>query len=263
LLQLIELCVGQKLIAEGFFTTVRGPESQPNLLSQGTDDNGVDVLVRTDDIESFVQFSSDRMPIFTSHIKVLCNVTILLDSLLYLRHMGQIISYFQSLNWSAPTWDLFILLFFVIGALLYGLSLGRDRVIVILVSVYMALAVVSNTPVLSGINLSFNLNDNSVLRITIFLGLFVILFFLLSRSALLRTIGTSAAPGSWWQTIIFSVLQVGLLISITLSFLPREVTQGLSDTTKLVFMGDQGRSAWMILPILLMAIAPKAKKPEV
>jgi hypothetical protein len=171
--------------------------------------------------------------------------------------------YFQTLSWSAPTWDLFILLFFLIGALLYGLSLGRDRVIIILVSVYMALAVVSNTPVLSKINLlTLNLNDNSVLKITVFLGLFVVLFFLLSRSALLRTIGSSTAPGSWWQTILFSILQVGLLISITLSFLPKDITQGLSDGTKQVFMSDYGRSAWMTMPIFLMVIAPKPKKSE-
>ena len=172
--------------------------------------------------------------------------------------MDSVLAFFHGLNWSAPTWDLFIMLFFVIGALLYGLSLGRDRVIVIMVSVYMALAVVSNTPILSGFNLSFNLNDNSVLKITVFLGIFVVLFFLLSRSALLKTIGTSAAPGSWWQTILFSILQVGLLISITLTFLPLEITQGLSDGTKNIFMSDNGRSAWMILPIILMALAPKS-----
>lgn len=177
--------------------------------------------------------------------------------------MDSIIHFFQTLNWSAPTWDLFILLFFIVGSLLYGLSLGRDRVIVILVSVYMGLAVVSNTPILNSLNLTLNVNDNSVLKITFFLGIFVVLFFLLSRSALLRTIGGSGAPGSWWQTILFSILQVGLLISITLNFLPREVTQGLSEGTRNIFMSDNGRSAWMILPIVLMAIAPKQKKPDV
>ena len=151
----------------------------------------------------------------------------------------------------------------MVGALLYGLSLGRDRVIVIMVSVYMALAVVSNTPILSSLNLSLHVNENYVLKITFFLGIFVVLFFLLSRSALLRTIGGSNAPGSWWQTIVFSILQVGLLISITLNFLPKEITQGLSDQTKNIFMSDNGRSAWMILPIVLMAIAPRQKRPEI
>ncbi len=174
--------------------------------------------------------------------------------------MSSIITYFAALNWAAPTWDIFILLFFVIGALLYGLSLGRDRVIIILVAVYMGLAVVSNTPLLTHLNFTLNVNQNSIFKITFFLGLFVIFFFLLSRSALLKTIGGTNAPGSWWQTIIFSILQVGLLISITLNFLPVNMTQGLSEGTKQIFMGDNGRSAWMILPIIFMIIAPKGKK---
>jgi hypothetical protein len=103
--------------------------------------------------------------------------------------MGAIMSYFQSLNWANPSWDVFIYLFFLVGALLYGLSLGRDRIIVILVSIYMALAVVSNTPILNSINFSLKINENYVMTITYFVGLFVALFFLLSRCALLRTIG--------------------------------------------------------------------------
>src|SRR3990167_1770098 len=56
--------------------------------------------------------------------------------------------FLQSINWAAPTWDLFIVLFFIVTVFLYGMSLGRDRIIVILVSIYMALAVVSNAPFL-------------------------------------------------------------------------------------------------------------------
>lgn len=173
--------------------------------------------------------------------------------------MGSFVSFITSLNWANPTWDVFILLFFVVGALLYGLSLGRDRVIVILVGIYMALAVVTNAPILTTLNVAFNLNDNYVLKISFFLGIFVVVFFLLSRSALLKTIGGSGRPGSWWQTIIFSILQVGLLISVTLNFLPREMTQGLTEVTRNIFMSDQGRSAWMILPIVFMIVAPVQK----
>lgn len=173
--------------------------------------------------------------------------------------MSAVIGFITSLNWANPTWDVFILLFFVVGALLYGLSLGRDRVIVILVGIYMALAVVTNAPALSAVNVALNVNENYVMRISLFLGIFVVLFFLLSRSALLKTIGGSNAPGSWWQTIIFSILQVGLLISVTLNFLPKEMTQGLTQITKDIFMSDRGRSAWLILPIVFMVFAPKYK----
>lgn len=168
--------------------------------------------------------------------------------------------FLASINFANPNWDTLILLLFIVGALLYGLSLGRDRVIVILVSVYMALAVVANAPVLRDLNvLQFSVNDNFVLKIGFFLGAFVALFFLLSRSALLHTIGGNGAPGSWWQTLIFSVLQVGLLISITLSFLPIEATNTLTPFTRDVFISYWGKSAWLILPVVFMALTPRQR----
>jgi hypothetical protein len=176
--------------------------------------------------------------------------------------MDAVMGFLTSLNWVNPSWDVFILLFFAVGSLLYGLSLGRDRVLVILIGIYMALAVVTNAPTLNSLQFDVSLSENSMIRISVFLGIFVVLFFLLARSGLLKTIGRSGAPGSWWQTIVFSVLQVGLLISVTLNFLPTEWTQGLTDVTKQIFMSDRGRTAWLILPILVMVIAPKQKDPS-
>lgn len=169
--------------------------------------------------------------------------------------------FLSSINWSAPNWDMFIALLFVIGALLYGLSLGRDRVLVILVSVYMALAVVANAPALRDLNLlQLPIPNDFVVQIGFFLGLFVLLFFFLSRSALSHTLGSSSAPGPWWQTIIFSIFQVGLLISITLSFLPPEALGTLNPLTQQIFTSYWGKSGWLIAPILFMAITPKNRE---
>lgn len=165
---------------------------------------------------------------------------------------------FQQINWSVPTWDLFILLFFAAGSLLYGMTMGRDRVIIVLVSVYMALAVVGNAPVLKDINaFQLSFNDNFALRITFFIGTFLVLFFLVSRSALMHTLGRRASLGSWWQTMLFSVLQVGLLISITLAFLPTEILNNFSDLTLQIFTSYWGKSAWLILPLIVMALSPR------
>ena len=57
-------------------------------------------------------------------------------------------NFLQSINWSNPSWDLMIALVFIVGSFLYGFSLGRDRLIVIMVSIYMALALISNAPYL-------------------------------------------------------------------------------------------------------------------
>jgi hypothetical protein len=156
------------------------------------------------------------------------------------------------INWAAPTWDLFIVLFFIVTVFLYGMSLGRDRIVVILVSIYMALAVVTNAPFIGSLRLGGHADQYFAFRITIFVGIFIALFFLLSRSALLKSIGSLAA-GSWFQVLLFSILHVGLLVSITLSLLPGDALGHLAPLTRQVFASDGGKFVWIVLPIISMA----------
>jgi hypothetical protein len=160
---------------------------------------------------------------------------------------------FSRINWSAPTWDLFIVLFFLVTVFLYGLSLGRDRVIVILVSIYMALAVVSNAPIIGRLESGPSFGQWFAFKVTTFLGLFVLMFFLMSRSALQRTFG-NLASGKWWQVMLFSTFHVGLLVSITLSFLPPEAVSGLAPVTRQLFATDMARFAWIVAPIAAMSV---------
>lgn len=157
-------------------------------------------------------------------------------------------------DWSKPSWDMFIVLFFIIASLLYGLSLGRDRIIVILVSIYMALAIVNTAPFLPNIETKIMVNDVVILKISTFLGVFIALFFLLSRSGLLKTIASGDEKGRWWQVIVFSILHVGLLISVTLTFLPDDIiATKFSPLTQTLFIGDWARFIWIVAPVMAMA----------
>lgn len=167
----------------------------------------------------------------------------------------------KTLDFSNPTWDLFILIFFVAVALFYGLSLGRDRILVILVSIYMALAVIANAPFLEKFTTSITINEAFAFRVSAFVGIFLVTFFLLSRSGLMKTLGAAGRSGSWWQVILFSFLHVGLLISVTLSFLPDEVAARLAPITKTIFVSEGGRFVWIVAPILLLALVREEKKP--
>ncbi len=167
-------------------------------------------------------------------------------------------SLFGVVDWSHPSWDLFIILFFVIAAFLYGLSLGRDRIIVILVSIYMSLAVATNAPFLRDVGFQQSVNEKLqslfVIQISMFLFVFILLFFLLSRSALMKTIGAGDESGKWWHVFLFSFLHVGLIISIVLSFLPADALNNLSLLTRQIFTSDIGRFVWIVGPILAMII---------
>ncbi|MBI4142336.1 hypothetical protein HY480_00500 [Candidatus Uhrbacteria bacterium] len=171
------------------------------------------------------------------------------------------------INFASPTWDLFILLFFLAFSLLYGFSLGRDRIIVIIVGIYMALAVVNTAPwirALEGTAVDIALGKYFAFQVTLFLGVFLLTFFLLSRSALMGTIGVLDVHGSIFQVMIFSVLHVGLLVSVTLSFLPSAVAQQFAPVTRAVFISELGRFLWIVLPIVAMVFTrrPKSARRE-
>lgn len=172
---------------------------------------------------------------------------------------NQVGSYLSSVNWLEPSWDLFIVLFFVVASLMYGLSLGRDRLLVILVSIYMSLAVVKYVPFITDFDASININDAFALRVSVFLGIFIILFFFLSQSALMRTLGVNSEHGPVWQVMLFSVLHVGLLISVTLSFFPAETSDLLSPLTRLLFVGDVAKAVWVLVPVFAMAFVGRSR----
>ncbi|OGL95951.1 hypothetical protein A2348_01570 [Candidatus Uhrbacteria bacterium RIFOXYB12_FULL_58_10] len=172
---------------------------------------------------------------------------------------NQVGTYLSNVNWLEPSWDLFIILFFVVASLMYGLSLGRDRLLVILVSIYMSLAVVEYVPFITNFNASININDTFALRVSVFLGIFIILFFFLSQSALMRTLGVNSEHGPMWQVITFSILHVGLLISVTLSFFPSEAAGVLSPLTRILFVGDVAKAVWILLPVFAMSFIGRSK----
>jgi len=173
----------------------------------------------------------------------------------------EVTKFFSSLDWSKPTWDLFIILFFVVSAFLYGLSLGRDRIIGILISIYMGLAVVDTIPYITKKIQELGINQLFVFKITTFIAVFILLFFLLSRSAVMSVFGRRADNrGPLWQVVLFSFLHVGLLISIILSFLPAESLNSFAPLTRLVFATEGAHFFWIVSPIVAMILARKKER---
>lgn len=165
----------------------------------------------------------------------------------------------QYVNFQNPTWDTFLFIFFLIAAFLYGMSLGRDRIIVILLSIYMSLAVVEALP---DFVLNITINQNFAFQVTAFISLFVVLFFLFSRSAILNTLGEGRSRGGFIEVIIFSFLHVGLLISIAMGFMPPEFLAKFSPTTITIFTQEWARFLWIAAPIAAMIILGKREEED-
>lgn len=159
-------------------------------------------------------------------------------------------SFIKNIDLAQVSWDVFLIGFFVIGTLIYRISLGKNRIMAILLSIYVALAVVMKLPEAF---LQFNQNEGLVIQIIAFLVVFIGMFFLLSGSAMLRDISLTGR-GAWWQTLIFSFLQMGLIISVAMSFMPEKTIDNFSAFTQNIFTNEWALFAWLIAPLFVLFI---------
>lgn len=160
----------------------------------------------------------------------------------------------RTFNWHVPSWDLFIVLFWVVGSVLYAFAAGRGRLLSILVSVYMAKLLVIEAPFLQKlVNTKLNIVTVSLQHLATFAGLFLVLFFFLSKYGF-RT----AAEGRNGATLVFGIpfalLQVGLLINIVLGFVPPHVQHGLHPLIQFLFLQSGTGFIWLLAPVVYLIL---------
>lgn len=169
-----------------------------------------------------------------------------------MEYLGSLLS---NINWTVPTWDLFILIFFVSVGVLFAFTLGKARVLFVLLSLYVGLAIASSLPFITKETSSkFHLGSVAALKIVVFIVCVVVLFILFSRMGALSSFSGKINP---LVILLFSFLQVGLLISILLSFLPVDTISSFAPITKKLFTTNVARLSWMLIPIVAMVLIKK------
>jgi hypothetical protein len=163
--------------------------------------------------------------------------------------------FINSINWNTPSWDLFIAVIFVAGIFLYTLSLGKNRVLVLLVSSYVSLALFSKSSLLFS-QIGFNLENSFSNNMMIFIGGILLLFFILSNS-IFASVFEQDSGGTWPQTMIMSFLQIGLMISVAGSFLLSQEASELSPFITSVFINNQAQFFWLVSPFVAALLFKK------
>lgn len=165
--------------------------------------------------------------------------------------MSAVLAFFRS--WiSASSDHVWILIGVIVAMLAYGVFVGRDRMVTLLLATYLSLAVLTNAPIIAIASRSFGIHDHPTLRLGWFLGLFFLMSFLVWRSHILR--GMAYERGAWWESSLLVVLQAGLMISIVLFLLPTPMLGALPPPLIQTFLGDAGRSFWLIAPLVFLAV---------
>ncbi len=164
---------------------------------------------------------------------------------------------------NASGWDIFIVVVFLIAVLIYGLFLGRNRMIILLISSYFSLLIIQNIPwwKLSSVGwLGIEQNPSSSFKTILFLSIILLFYFLIPRSVLTSTFRLKKRGlASWWQLLVLAVAQVGLLAMVILSFMPQDAISNLGSVIRKLLIGPEAQFVWIALPILVLVLMRKKK----
>lgn len=171
--------------------------------------------------------------------------------------MGNYNQLINSMNWHSPSWDLFIFLFWIAASVIYAFAAGRGRIINILICVYMAKLLVYEAPFIShALTDRFNFSLVYLQQLVTFVILFLLLFLFMGRYVF-RTSADSKHFGSIIFGLIFSVLQIGLLINIILNYLPQELTNNFSQLVRTLFLSQSATFVWLVVPLVYLIFLGK------
>lgn len=141
-----------------------------------------------------------------------------------------------------------LLVVMLLLSLLFWVLIGRFRLHNFLINVYISSAMLMVVPK--------EAMQFSKYAPVILLLIFVV--FLTLMNPYLFDIHQSGSGLALWQVLVMSFLEVGLVMSILLSFLPaKDVLKYLSKDALLYFSSPWGRVAWMVAPLAFLIFVNK------
>ncbi len=171
--------------------------------------------------------------------------------------MENFINLIKTFNWHNPTWDLFILAAWVLASVFYAFAAGRGRVVNILISIYIAKLLVLQAPFLTqGFTDKMPSSLASMQQLAAFIAIFLALFLLLGRYVF-KTSADHRQLSSMLFGLLFSFLQIGLLINIILNYLPQELLNNFSPLIQAIFIHNPMSFVWLVLPVIYLIIMGK------
>lgn len=160
----------------------------------------------------------------------------------------------KTFNWHSPSWDLFIILFWLVASVLYAFATGRGRVIAMLLSLYAAKLFTLQIPGLENFaKHKLPVSFSPFASLVVFGVIFLILFLYLSKYTFQSAVDRKHMRG-FIYSLGFSFLQVGLMINTVISLLPAVYTSKLSPLISFLFIQPVAGIFWLAAPMLFLIV---------
>jgi len=144
--------------------------------------------------------------------------------------------------------------------LLYGLSLGRTRALISLLAIYIAYVLQAMFPYLSELHDAIRYSPELyVTRILLFLIFYIIVFAILNRSLAKQRL--TMKEFSFFWVLLISLLQLGMLISVILNFIPSDKLTIIPEYLLEYFADQRALFFWLAIPIAIL-ISMRRDKPS-
>jgi hypothetical protein len=138
-----------------------------------------------------------------------------------------------------------ISLFMVVARLsfVFGMFIGRYKLITILINIYVAFAITMVVPA--------QYFSDYLYKLIFFLASVIILTLISKR--LFEIYISGSGSGFLWRVFAMSFLEVVFLLSIILSIIPKKMALGYISPTAYNYLAtENARLAWMVIPLAFM-----------
>lgn len=143
--------------------------------------------------------------------------------------------------------------------LLFAFSLGRTRVLISLLAIYVAFTLQTVFPFFSQLTKSTPLHDLAVLRVLVFIALYVLVFLILNASILKSRFNLGEA--AFVSVVVMGVVQLCFIVSIILNLAPSfyGIESRLPSALIPYLATRQALFAWSVIPIILALFSKRHK----
>lgn len=172
----------------------------------------------------------------------------------------------------SPSWDLFIIIFFIIS-IVFGIAMGRERSMVAIIASYIGLVVsnIAGNAIYNSLGGGASAQMGNAITLTatpspffIKAGIFVLVLVLLivKGDFLKRAVTSHAGVFSIIASGLYSFLSAGIIVTALVSFLSDSQRTDLLTQSSYINLIQQYQVWWMVLPVILMIVLGFKEKEE-
>lgn len=143
---------------------------------------------------------------------------------------------------------------------LYGISVGKTRAIISLLSIYVAYALTTLFPSAGWVAQFIPEPQRSLVHAGIFVILYLVVFGLLNLSVLKRrlTLGEMSIP----KVLLITIVQIALLATVTVSLLPHDLVNETLGAVQPYLTGRGALFGWFIFAVLILPFMREKSRPS-